>query len=120
MKCPACKSPSRVYETRQSSSGTIRRRECLVPTCLTRFASKEVFDGLVGERKSGSPPTSSKKTAPEKKTTGIKPMPKQRPRQAEQRKLVKDDLDAFFRGGSLDSSDLGDLGIDIGRGGDYD
>lgn len=120
MKCPVCKAPSRVYETRQSSSGTIRRRECLVPTCLTRFASKEVFDGLVGERKSGSPPTSSKKTAPEKKTTGIKPMPKQRPRQAEQRKLVKDDLDAFFRGGSLDSSDLGDLGIDIGRGGDYD
>ena len=120
MKCPVCKAPSRVYETRQSNSGTIRRRECLVSTCLTRFASKEIFDGLIGERKTGSPPAARKKSSAEKKTTGIKPMPKPRPKQAEQRRLVKDDLDVFFRGGSLDSSDLGNLGIDIGRGGDYD
>lgn len=120
MKCPVCKAPSRVYETRQSSDGTIRRRECLVSTCLTRFASKEIFDGLIGERKLGSPPAAPKESSLEKKTTGIKPMPKPRPKQAEQRRLVKDDLDVFFRGDALDSSDLGDLGIDIGRGGDYD
>jgi hypothetical protein len=116
MKCPVCQAPSRVYETRQSISGTIRRRECLVTTCLTRFASREVFDGLVGERKPGPPQAVSKQTKPEEKKTGIKQMPQSKERRVEQGKLVKDDLDVFFR----ESFDPSDLGIDIGRGGDYD
>lgn len=45
MKCPKCKHASEVLETIQQAGRTKRRRRCLAPACLYRFASYETPEG---------------------------------------------------------------------------
>lgn len=108
MKCPQCHKESRCYETRQHTDFTLRRRECL--DCKTRFATTEVFAGLIGQRKQpkkiiSKPKPKEKRSVPAVHTKVSKPVNKP--------PLVKDDLDMFYRGERVD---LSDLGLDVGRG----
>lgn len=46
MRCPKCKSNTEVLETIQRAPNTTkRRRRCLSPSCLYRFASHEAPEG---------------------------------------------------------------------------
>lgn len=45
MRCPKCKSNTEVLETIQKGGQTKRRRRCLAPACLYRFASHETAEG---------------------------------------------------------------------------
>lgn len=45
MRCPKCKSNTEVLETIQKGGQTKRRRRCLSPACLYRFASYELPEG---------------------------------------------------------------------------
>lgn len=48
--CPICGADSRVYDTRETADGTIRRkRRC--PACGVRFCTVESFTGLVHVRR---------------------------------------------------------------------
>jgi len=108
MKCPQCQSQSAVYETRQRTENTLRRRECL--SCKTRFSTLEVFDGLTGSRHKRKKVVQQ---VPKQKEKKVIPPVVQRKESIPQRKnLVKDDLDIFFK----ETEDLSDLGLDIGRG----
>ena len=56
MKCPKCKSKSEVLETIQQDGQTKRRRKCLSPKCMFRFASYETIEGAAsGTRSQESP-----------------------------------------------------------------
>jgi hypothetical protein len=55
MRCPKCKSPTEVLETIQQSGKTKRRRKCLAPACLYRFASYETPEGTAPTTKSTDP-----------------------------------------------------------------
>jgi transcriptional regulator NrdR family protein len=107
MKCPQCQKESRVYETRQRTENTLRRRECLF--CKARFATLEIFDGMTGSRGDAKKLTVKKTQPPkEKKQPAVQPKVITAPRKP----LVKDDLDIFYK----DSVDFSDLGLDVGRG----
>lgn len=41
MKCPTCKSETKVYDSRPTESGKYRRRECL--KCGAKFTTMEVL-----------------------------------------------------------------------------
>lgn len=41
MRCPICQSKTKVLNTRDTSRGTYRRRECL--ECLSRFSTQEII-----------------------------------------------------------------------------
>ena len=40
MECPICQSKTKVVNSRKTSRGTYRRRECV--ECLTRFSTYEI------------------------------------------------------------------------------
>jgi len=123
MKCPVCRSESRVYEVRtREDSSKLRRRECLNQECLTRFATAETYNGIVGRRgrpgpkpqdKSDSKPATPKPAKTVTKKTGVHP--KRQPKESRP-PLVKDNLDYFYR----PIVDLDELGIDTGINGDWD
>lgn len=55
MKCPKCKNNTEVLETIQKAGQTKRRRRCLSPACLYRFASYETPEGTAPTTSSTEP-----------------------------------------------------------------
>jgi len=55
VRCPKCKSNTEVLETIQQSGKTKRRRRCLAPACLYRFASFETPEGAASPTNATDP-----------------------------------------------------------------
>jgi transcriptional regulator NrdR family protein len=108
MKCPKCNSPSRVYETRQSTESVTRRRVC--EGCFTRFTTHERIAWVTGQKPKDQKAEPSPKEIPVKKPIRTKAVKRE-----ESKRQTKHHLDVFFKE-SLDVEDLGEYGIDVGRG----